>query len=110
MEIRRDSLKQQINRPIGRRHSRSGAVSVEKAGKRSVGFGYAKVAADFARQMIVDLVVAWYRLAAVLGRVMPPGVSAAFAEKRATLCFQVAREVSPLHTAISNSSYPAPAA
>jgi hypothetical protein len=54
-----------------------------------LGLWYAKVAANFQRQVIVDFIVPWNSASPVCAQMAPPRVIAAFAEQCATMCSEM---------------------
>lgn len=67
-------------------------------------FGYAKIPTDLPGQMIVDLAVAGNGTTPVQRRVLPPGMARAFPKQAATMPAEVRKQITPLHTAMENSS------
>jgi hypothetical protein len=66
--------------------------------------GNAKIATDFAGEMVVDLGVPWDRTAPSGDRMMPPRMAGTLAKKLAAVSRQMLQQITAFHTAIGSSS------
>ena len=64
----------------------------------------AKILADLSCEVVVDFVVTGNGTAFVLGRIVPPRVTAAFPEKCAAMGSEMSQQIAAFHTAMVSSS------
>ncbi len=83
--------------------SKSVILSLPKDQFGELGRRNIEILADFPRQKILNLVVAWNSRATILGCIAPPGMISALANENAAVFGQVAHQLAPLHSMIGSS-------